>query len=216
MNAEHVGFRTLSIFDEESVAIDRGRLQWVPVRRRLGVGSFGINAYRAAAAGDVVVEDHVESPGQEELYVVLRGRAKLEIDEETVDAPAGTAVFVPHPEVRRSGVALEDGTVMLAIGGWRDRPYHSLPWEPLYLAQESMRQGDWATAAETLEREAGDHRDTAILQFRLACCHARLGEHDVAIKELRRAIEISPKMRERAAAEEDLSSLRGLDGSPID
>ncbi len=216
MNAEQVGFRTLSIFDDESVAIDGGRLQWVPVRRRLGVGSFGINAYRAADAGDVVVEEHVESPGQEELYIVLRGRAKLEIHEETVDAPAGTAVFVPQPDVRRSGVALEDGTVMLAIGGWRDRPYHSLPWEPLYLAQESMRQGDWATAAETLEREAGDHRDTAILQFRLACCHARLGEHDVAIKELRRAIEINPTMLERAAAEEDLSSLRGLDGSPID
>lgn len=216
MDTDQVGFRTLSIFDHESVAIDGGRLQWVPVRRRLGVGSFGINAYRAADAGDVVVEDHVESPGQEELYVVLRGRAKLEIDEETVDAPAGTAVFVPQPDFRRSGVALEEGTVMLAIGGWRDRPYHSLPWEPLYLAQESMRQGDWAAAAETLESEAGDHRDTAILQFRLACCHARLGEHEVAIKELRRAIEINPKMRERAAAEEDLSSLRGLDGSPIE
>jgi tetratricopeptide (TPR) repeat protein len=216
MNTAQAGFRTLSIFDEESVSIDSGRLQWVPVRRRLGVESFGINAYRAAEAGDVVVEDHVESPGQEELYVVLSGRAKLQIDGENVDAPAGTAVFVPEPDVRRSGVALEDGTVMLAVGGWRDRPYHSLPWEPLYLAQESMRQGDWAAAAETLESEAGDHRDTAILQFRLACCHARLGEHDVAIKELRRAIEISPQMRERASAEEHLSSIRGLEGSPIE
>ena len=145
----------------------------------------------------------------------IRDRAKLETDGETVDAPAGTAVFVPQPDVRRSGVALEDGTVMLAIGGWRDRAYHSLPWEPLYLAQESMRQGDWATAAETLESEAGEHRDTAILQFRLACCHARLGQHDVAINELHRAIELNPKMLERAATEEDLSSLRGLDGSPL-
>jgi tetratricopeptide (TPR) repeat protein len=216
MNREEVGFRMLSIFDEESVPIDGGRLQWVPVRRRLGIGSFGINAYRAADAGDGVVENHVESPGQEELYIVVRGRARLVVGDETVDAPAGSAVFVPQPDVRRSGVALEDGTVVLAVGGWRDRPYHSLPWEPLYLAQESMRQGEWAAAAETLEREAGEHRDTAILQFRLACCHARLGEHDVAVKELRRAIEINPEMRERAAAEEDLSSLRGLDGSPIE
>jgi hypothetical protein len=38
----------------------------------------------------------------------------------------------------------------------------------------------------------------------------------VAIKELRRAIEINPMMRERAAEEEDLSSLRGLVGSPIE
>ena len=216
MTTEQIGFRTLSIFDDESVGIDGGRLQWVPVRRRLGIGSFGINAYRAADAGDTVVEDHVESPGQEELYVVIRGRARLVVGDETVDAPAGSAVFVPQPDVRRSGVALEDGTVVLAVGGWRDRPYHSLPWEPLYLAQESIRQADWAAAAETLEREAGEHRDTAILQFRLACCHARLGEHELAIRELRRAIELNPKMRERAAAEEDLSSLRGLDGSPIE
>lgn len=216
MNTEEVGFRMLSILNEESVPIDGGRLQWVPVRRRLGIGSFGINAYRAADAGDAVVEDHVESPGQEELYVVLRGRAKLQVGDETVNAPAGSAVFVPQPDVRRAGVALEDGTVVLAVGGWRDRPYHSLPWEPIYLAQESVRQGDWAAAAETLEREAGEHRETAILQFRLACCHARLGEHELAIKELRRAIEINPEMRERAAAEQDLSSLRGLDGSPIE
>jgi hypothetical protein len=216
MNTEEVEFRMLSIFDEESVPIDGGRLQWVPVRRRLGIGSFGINAYRAADAGDAVVEDHVESPGQEELYVVVCGRTKFQVGDDTVDAPAGSAVFVSQPDVRRSGVALEDGTVVLAVGGWRDRPYHSLPWEPIYLAQESVRQGDWAAAAETLEREAGDHLDTAILQFRLACCHARLGEHELAIKELRRAIEINPRMRERAAAEEDLSSLRGLEGSPVE
>jgi hypothetical protein len=38
----------------------------------------------------------------------------------------------------------------------------------------------------------------------------------MAIEELRRSSEINPKMRERAAAEEDLSSLRGVDGSPIE
>jgi len=216
MNTEEFEFRTLSIFGEDSVPIDGGRLQWVPVRRRLGIGSFGINAFRAAGEGDAVVEDHVESPGQEELYVVVRGRARLVVGDETVDAPAGSAVFVPQPEVRRGGVALEDGTVVLAVGGWRDRPYHSLPWEPIYLAQDAMRQGDWAAAAETLERESGEHRDTAILQFRLACCHARLGEHELAIKELRRAIEINPKMRERAAAEEDLASLHSLDDWPLE
>ena len=206
--------QTLSIFDAEPVSIAGGRLQWVPVRRRLGIRGFGTNAFRAAREGDPVVEDHVESPGQEELYVVVRGRARLVVGEETIDAPAGTAVFVPQPDVRRRGVALEDDTVVLAVGAWRDRPYHPLPWEPIYLAQESMRQGDWATAAETLEREAGEHRDTAILQFRLACCHARLGEHELALEELRRAIEINPKMRERAAGEEDLASLRGREGWP--
>lgn len=206
--------RMLSIFDDESVPIEGGTLQWIPVRRRLGIGAFGINAYRAAREGDALIEDHVESPGQEELYVLLTGRARLVIGDETIEISAGTGVFLPQPDVRRSGIALEDDTVVLVIGGWRDRPYHSLPWEPIYLAQEAMRRGDWAAAAATLEREAGEHRDTAILQFRLACCHARLGENELALEELRRAIEINPEMRERAQTSEDLASLRGRDNWP--
>lgn len=204
----------LSIFDEEAVPLFGGELQWVPLRRRLGIASFGINAFRAAHEGDVVIEEHVESPGQEELYVVLKGRARLVVGDEEVEMQTGSAVFVPVPDAQRGAVALDDDTVMLAVGGWPDQPYHSLPWEPIYLAQDAIRRGDWATAAETLEREGGEHLDTAILQFRLACCHARLGEDELALRELRRAVEINPRMLERAATEEDLATLRGLDGWP--
>ncbi len=212
MDSDPPPIRVLSILDEDAVAIMGGTLDWVPVRRMLGIRAFGTNAYRARRSGDAVIEDHVESPGQEELYVVLSGRVRFVAAEEEFDLPAGSAVFLPRPEVRRRATALEDGTVVLAIGGWPDRPYHSLPWEPIYLAQESMHRGDWTTAAQTLEREAGEHRDTAIVQFRLACCHARLGEHALALTELRRAIELNPSMRERAADEEDLASLRELEG----
>lgn len=212
MSRDAPGIRVISIPDEETVPILDGSLQWLPLRRRLGIRAFGTNAYRAARKGDTVIEDHVESPGQEELYVVLAGRVRFVAGEEELDAPAGTAVFLPDPDLRRSGTALEDGTVVLAVGGWPDRPYHSLPWEPIYLAQESMRQGDWAAAADILEREAGELRDTAIVQFRLACCHARLGEHERALEELRRAVELNPSMRERAASEEHLVPLRELEG----
>lgn len=212
MSRDEPAFRVLSLADEEAVPIDGGKLQWVPLRRRLGIRAFGTNAFRAARKGDAVVEDHVESPGQEELYIVVAGRARFVVDEEEIDAPAGSAVFVPHPDVRRRGVALEENTVVLAVGGWRDKPYHSLPWEPIYLAQESMRRGDWAAAADTLEREAGEHRDTAPLQFRLACCHARLGKHELALDELRRAIELNPDLRERAVAADDLVPLHSLKG----
>ena len=203
-------FHVISILDDEPVPILGGSLDWVPVRRRLGVQAFGTNAYRARRAGDVLIEDHAESTGQEELYVVLGGRARFAVGGERFDAPAGTAVFVPRPDVSRGATAVDDETVVLAVGGWPDRPYHSLPWEPIYLAQESMRSGDWAAAADTLEREAGEHLDTAILQFRLACCHARLGEHDLALKELRRAIEINPGMGQRAEDERHLAPLREL------
>ena len=207
-------FQVISILDDEPVHILGGTLDWVPVRRRLGVRAFGTNAYRAGRAGDVVIEDHAESTGQEELYVVLSGSARFAVGEERFDAAAGTAVFLPRPDVSRGATALEHETVVLAVGGWRDQPYHSLPWEPIYLAQESMRSGDWASAADTLEREGGEHLDTAILQFRLACCHARLGEHDLALEELHRAIELNPGMRPRAEEERHLAPLRGLERWP--
>ena len=68
---------------------------------------------------------------------------------------------------------------MLAVGGWRDQPYHSLPWEPIFLAQEHATGG--LGERGDLEREAGEHIDTGIVQFRLACCHAQTGEHDAAL-----------------------------------
>lgn len=208
-------FETLSLIDEEAVSILDGSLQWVPVRRRLGIAAFGTNAYRAERAGDTVIEDHVESPGQEEMYVVLEGSVRFTIDDEHTDAATGGVVFLPDPAARRAGVALEDGTVVLAVGGWRDQAYHSLPWEPIFLAQEAMRQGDWAAAADTLEREAGEHIDSGFVQFRLACCHAQTGDHDRALEELRRAIELAPGLRSKAEGESLLEPLRGLDGWPL-
>ena len=212
MSAGESPFRALSLIDEEPVSVAGGTLHWVPLRRRLGIRAFGTNAYQAVLAGDPVVEEHVESPGQEELYVVVAGRARFGVDGHEIDAPAGTAVFVERPEARRGAVALEDGTVVLAVGGWPERAYHSLPWEPIYLAQDSIRHGDWAGAAEILEREAGEHIDRPIIRFRLACCHAQAGAGDAAVEELRRAIELDPSMRERAATEEQLAPLHDLEG----
>jgi uncharacterized cupin superfamily protein len=72
-----------------------GDLQWRPLRRTLGVEAFGINAYTATNPGDAVVEEHTEERlGHEEVYVVLTGRATFTIDDEQLDAPAGTVVFV--------------------------------------------------------------------------------------------------------------------------
>jgi mannose-6-phosphate isomerase-like protein (cupin superfamily) len=84
------------------------------------VRAFGVNAWRAPAAGVEVIERHDERDpdGQEheELYVVVRGHARFEIAGETVDAPAGTAVFIPDPHAERRAVAEEQGTLILTIG----------------------------------------------------------------------------------------------------
>jgi mannose-6-phosphate isomerase-like protein (cupin superfamily) len=106
---------------------------WRPVRHRLGVQAFGVNAWTGAQPGDEVIEDHVEetdSPSRhEELYFVLSGRAAFTVDGEDVDAAAGTFVFVPDPASRRAAVAREPGTTVLAIGAPRGEAYEVSDWE---------------------------------------------------------------------------------------
>ena len=212
MAAPEASFRVLSLDEAETVPILGGAMQWVPVRRRLGIGAFGANAYRAERAGDRVVEDHVESPGQEELYVVVRGGARFAIGDERGRCARRDRGLRAPARGPRGAVALEDETIVLAVGGWPGRAYHSLPWEPIYLAQGAMRRRDWAEAAEILEREAGEHINRPIIQFRLACCHAQAGAHEDALKALSRAIELEPTIRERAASEAQLEPLRELEG----
>jgi ketosteroid isomerase-like protein len=212
MSAKQASSRVLSLLTEDTVQAGSDSPEWIPLRRRLGIQAFGTNAFRATRAGDPVVEDHVESPGQEELYVVVAGRVRFTVDGDEVDVSAGEVVFVPDPEHRRGGVALEDGSIVIAVGGWPGRAYHSLPWEPIYLARERMRNGDWAGAAEVLEREAGEHIDRPIVRYRLACCHAQAGSYPRALEELRLAIDLDPDMRKRAATEHLLEPLRESDG----
>lgn len=213
MSSEGSGPRVLSIFDEEPVEVGADPLRWVPVRRSLGIGAFGVNAY-CAGAGETVIEDHVESPGQEELYVVLRGRVDFLVGDERIGLAAGQAVFVADPEARRGATALAADTTVLAIGGWREQPYHSLPWEPIYLSDGAFRRGEWAEALEILEREAGEHRGSPFVRYRLACCLAQLGEGEAALAELRAAVEAQPQTQERATADQLLEPLRELDGWP--
>jgi mannose-6-phosphate isomerase-like protein (cupin superfamily) len=107
--------------------------RWRPVRHHLGVAAFGVNLWSAAGPGDEVIEDHVEatdSPSQhQELYLVLSGRAAFTVDGEEVDAPAGTFVFVPDPASRRSAVAREPDTTVLAMGAPAGAPYEVSRWE---------------------------------------------------------------------------------------
>src|SRR5262245_44521194 len=84
----------------------------IPVREHLGIQAFGINAYVSGETGRLISEHDEAGSGQEELYIVLDGSATFEIDGETVEAPAGTFVFI-RPGTRRK--ATGDGTV-LAVG----------------------------------------------------------------------------------------------------
>ena len=105
---------TILTLDEAERAQHRGS-NLIPVRHTLGFQPAGVNAWIADAGGQLI-PPHEEDSGNEELYVVVRGRATFTVDEETNDATAGTFVFVPA-EVHRTARAEEDGTIVFAVGG---------------------------------------------------------------------------------------------------
>jgi hypothetical protein len=125
-------YRTIAI-DEVPAHHETSGADWLPLRHALGVRAFGVNAWRAAEAGTEVIERHAErdADGQdhEELYVVVRGRARFDVGGETIDAPAGTVVFVPDPAAVRQAVAEEDGTLILTIGAEPGTAFEVSGWE---------------------------------------------------------------------------------------
>ena len=62
-----------------------------PIRHHLGITAFGVTAWTARAAGDLVINEHDEDDptADQELFLVLRGHAVFELDGDRVDAPAG-------------------------------------------------------------------------------------------------------------------------------
>jgi quercetin dioxygenase-like cupin family protein len=117
---------------------------WKPLRHHLGVGAFGVNAWVAARAGELVIERHDEVPadsdpaGHEELYAVVRGAARFTVDGEDVEAPAGTLVFVSDPGLTREAVATADDTIVLAIGAARGVAFEPSPWEERTLREQGV------------------------------------------------------------------------------
>jgi len=193
-----------------------GTLLWKPVRRPLGVTAFGINAYTAANAGDDVVEEHTEeSLGHEEVYVVLSGRATFTLDGETLDAPAGTVVFVRDVTVKRHARAEEPNTAVLAVGGPRDAVYEPSAWEDYFAAERHRAAGDYDTYLLELEEAAAKRPDHPATLYNLACAEALVGRAEDALTHLRRALELKPEWSEMAAKDDDFASLRDDPGWPV-
>lgn len=92
-------------------------LRWRQIREHLGITGFGVNANEADAGRELVVS-HEEASygGQEELYFLVRGRARFTCDGEEVELAAGELLYVA-PEVVRKAVALETSTLVFMVGG---------------------------------------------------------------------------------------------------
>jgi mannose-6-phosphate isomerase-like protein (cupin superfamily) len=199
------GWKSVRLDEIEPIPVVGGTLLWRPVRRTLDVGAFGINAYTAADAGDDVVEEHTEKAnGHEEVYVVLSGRATFTLGAETLDAPAGTVVFIRDPEVSRHARAEEPGTSVLAVGGPRDTAYSPSAWEHAFAAEKHRETGDYEAMVAEIAAGLERHPDHPGLLYDLGCAEALAGRHEDALAHVTRALEQRPEWAERARNDPDL------------
>lgn len=71
-----------------------------------------------------------------------------------------------------------------------------------------LNRGDYVAAQELFERALKREPEAAHIHYGLAASRARLGAIDTALKSLRRALDLQPKLRIRAQRDMDLNSLR--------
>lgn len=210
------GWQSVRLDEIEPIRVVDGKLFWRPVRRTLDVGAFGINAYVAPNAGDDVVEEHTEQTlGHEEVYLVLSGRATFTLDEETLDAPAGTAVFIRDPMVKRHARAEEPGTSVLAVGGPRDAAYEPSAWEHSFAAEKHRVSGDYEAMAAEIANGLDERPDDPRLLYDLGCAEALAGRLDDALGHVSRALELKPDWADHAQKDPDLEEVRKLPDWPL-
>jgi hypothetical protein len=171
--------------------------EWIPLRAELGVHAFGLSAY-VGDPGDQLVPRHSEKQtpgggagGHEEVYVVTRGRATFVLDGESIDAPAGTCVFV-EPGEGREARAEEAGTTVVAVGAPRGEAYRIAPWEYGSRAARARQLGRIDELDSVVTEGVETYGEHVTMLLGKACVEAQQGRHDEALGLL-----------ERAAADED-------------
>jgi mannose-6-phosphate isomerase-like protein (cupin superfamily) len=184
-----------------------GRQPWRPVRHHFGITSFGANTWTGHQAGDRIINEHDEEGENEELYFVHRGRARFELDGETVDAPEGTFVFA-QPGVKRTAFAEEAETTVLALGGTPGQAYEPDGWELWAPVGPLYQEGRYEEAADMARGIVEAHPEYPALLYNLACCESLAGRRDDAVRHLRSAIERSAQLRRLAVEDDDVAAIR--------
>jgi tetratricopeptide (TPR) repeat protein len=204
-------YRVLDLEEAALAAGDADRRR-VPLRRDLDIGAFGVNAVYQAKAGEQIVREHDElgpfAGGHEELYLVFEGGCTFTIDGDAVDAPAGTVVFVGDPATKRSSVATEDGTILVAVGGKRGEAFRPSPYDAMSEFNPSYAAKDYERALAVLNEVLEEYPGNPGITYNVACMEALLGRNDDALEHLRHAVAGWPRAKELAADDEDFVSLR--------
>jgi tetratricopeptide (TPR) repeat protein len=189
--------------------LNDGRQPWRPVRHHFGITAFGVNAWTARDAGDRIINEHDESEpdSNEELYLVMQGRAMFELDGDRVEAPAGTLVFA-RPGVKRTAVAEEPETTIIALGGTPGKAYEPDGWELWAPLNPLYQKGEYAEAADRGRVLVEANPQYAGLFYNLACCESLAGRTTDAVEHLRRAIDLSERFRSYAEGDSDFAPIR--------
>jgi hypothetical protein len=185
------GYEVLSLDDLERLTSTDGELTLLPLRRTVGFRPFGVNAWLGARAGDRVIEEHRERDGDEELYVVVRGRATFTLGDETFDAPAGTLVHA-IPGTLREAFAADDDTVVLAIGAKPGKAWAPAAWEDFYVAFAHRAAGRVDEGRALIDDTLTRHPGTWQGPYNAACFEALEGDDDAAFGHLQVAFERAP------------------------
>jgi tetratricopeptide (TPR) repeat protein len=196
---------------EDIEEVNDGRCPWRGVRHHLGIQAFGVNSWTARDAGDRIINEHAEIDDQEELYVVLKGRATFELGDDKVDAPEGTLVFA-EPGIRRTAFAEEARTTILVFGGWAGKPFEVFGWEVWMPLNALYQAGDYEGAIEKGREVIEAHPQYAGPLYNLACCESLAGHTTEAIEHLRQAVERAERFREFAKGDSDFDPIRDEPG----
>ena len=160
------------------------------MRHELGITAFGVNAWLGPNVGDRVIPEHAEDQegDQDELYLVVRGRARFEVGGDTVDAPQGALVYVPAGPTVRTAFAEESGTMVLAIGATPGKAFEVHGWEYWGPYHDLWVAGDYEGVVAK-GRESIEANPYPMPLYNLACCESLAGHPEDAIKHLGMAIE---------------------------
>jgi tetratricopeptide (TPR) repeat protein len=197
---------TILTLDEVEATPHRGS-NLIPVRHTLGFRPAGVNAWIADTGGQLI-PPHEEDSGNEELYVVVRGRATFTVGEEEADAPAGTLVFVTAG-VYRTAVAAEDGTIVFVAGGSVGEAFNAGGWDSFAIAEGYRQAGRLDEGRAIMEQLIAEKPDYWATSYNAGCWEALGGNPDAAFEHLRRAkqldaAEAAPYFRE----DSDLDPIR--------
>ena len=194
------GYEVAHVDELEELPINQGEFVWRPVRRRFGISAFGTNAYTREGGAARASRSTPSRTAHEEMYVVLRGRATFTLDDDEVDAPAGTLVFA-RPGTKRGAIAAEDDTAVLAVGAKPGVVFEPSPWEDIFAAFSYAEQGEIDRARELIDGAIEQRPDEWQGYYNAACFEVLYGDKEAGIAHLQRAYELEPGARRRGGGE---------------